>query len=196
MHLSGLSDKYSNSDRDDADSNHLICCYFKLDNNSLLKAVCLIDMVFYLVALTFNLPWTVMEMLGISSVLGADHLLLHIGYTCIMVGNLLLLIFSIHFKMKYRKYNMMLRNCYFETYHLSRIIWAIFSSLTAAGILYYMYRLDDSVQQKQGFSKFKKISNMFCIVYFVYALFCLSSSIGFKRSWYGLTNKDINFYFS
>ncbi len=196
MHLSTSPDKYSQSDIDDTDSNYLICCYFKLYNNSLLKAVCLIDMVFFLVSLTFNLPWTVMEIIGVSSVLGADHLVLHIGFSCIMIGNLLLLIYSIHFKIKYRKYNMMLRNCYFETYYYSRIVWALLSSLTALGIFYYMYKLDDSVQQKQGFSKFRKISNMFCIVYFVYALFCMSSSNGFKRSWYGLTNKDINFYFS
>lgn len=196
MHLSSSPDKYSNSEVDDSESSYLICCYFKLYNNSLLKAVCLIDMVFFLVSLTFNLPWTVMEMLGISGVLGADHLMLHVAFTGIMVGNLVLLIYSIHFKMKYRKYNMMLRNCYFETYYYSRIVWSILSSLTAAGILFYMYQLNESVQQKQGFSKFRKISNMFCIVYFVYALFCVSSSCGFKRSWYGLTSKDINFYFS
>ena len=196
MHSGGPYDKLNPSDSEDGESNYLLCCYFKLYNNSLLKSVCLIDMVFYLVMLTFNLAWTTIEVFGKASLVGADNLVFYVAYTSIMVGNLVLLVYSIHFKVKYRKFNMLMKNCYFEAYFYMRIAWGLISSLTSAGIFVYMLSIKPAPDRERDFNKFKQVSNMFCIVYVLYALFCFASSRGFQRSWYGLTNKDINFYFS
>ena len=177
------------------ESNHLICCYFRLANSSLLNTICLIDMLFYLVALTFNLTWTLFEVFRTDGALGANELPLHILYATIMILNVLVLGYSIHFKLKFRKYNMLVRNTYFEVYYYLRIVWGLLSCCFLLAIFILLLTATVDQQRFLHFKQFFKISNIFSLLYVLYSVFCFSSSRGFKKSWYGMLNKDINFYF-
>ena len=199
MHLHAQVTKAeSAAGSDGAEGNFLVCCFFRLYNSSLLNAVCLIDMIFFLITLSFNLVWALLEIFGKSKSVNTDSLVMEIGYGLIMFGNVLTLVYAIHFKVNFRKYNMLVKNWYFKGYYYLRIVWGVFGSLLAVTILIY---LNFYVQRTQGQSsaeskRFMRISNMFSVVYLVYSVFCFSSSKGFRRSWYSMLSKDIDFYFS
>lgn len=178
-----------------SDSNNLICCYFRLYNNSLLKTICLIDMIFYMIALTFNITWTLFEVFGNSQALGTNAKYLNGLYATIMVMNVAVLIYAIHFKFNFRKYNMLVRNKYFETYYYLRIIWGVISTLVAIVIFILLITAKVNLEEFPNFPKFFRFSNIFSLLYLIYAGFCFSSSPGFKKSWYGMLSKDISFYF-
>lgn len=181
------------------DSNFLLCCYLRLYNNSLLNAVCLVDTVFYLVALSFNLTWTTIEIFSAASSVNINRNLLHIGYGAIMIGNVVNLIYAIHFKTKYRKYNVLVKNEYFSCYFYLRIIWGVASTLLSIVIFIYLMTLaapttgDKAVHE---FYNFRRTSNLFSVVYLLYSVFCFFSSPGFQAAWYGMQAKDVDFYFS
>jgi hypothetical protein len=182
------------------DSNFLLCCYLRLYNNSLLNAVCLVDTVFYLVALSFNLTWTTIEIFSAASYVNINRNLLHIAYGAIMLGNVINLIYAIHFKTKYRKYNVLLKNGYFSCYYHLRIFWGVTSTLLSAIIFAYLMSLAAPTSGGDKalieFNNFKRTSNLFSVVYLLYSIFCFFSSFGFKAAWYGMQAKDVDFYFS
>lgn len=178
-----------------AESNYLLCCFFRLYNNSLLNTICLIDMLFYLVALTFNLTWTLFEVINNREALGSNGVPLHILYSVIMAFNVAVLIYSIHFKLKYRKYNMLVRNTYFEVYYYLRICWGLLSCSLSIAIFVLLLTAHVDQHRFSHFKQFFRISNIFSLLYLLYAIFCFSSSPGFKKSWYAMLAKDINFYF-
>lgn len=182
----------------DADGNYLICCFFRLYNGSLLNAVCLIDMIFFLITLSFNLVWALLEIFGKSKAIETDNIILEIGYGLIMLGNVLMLVYAIHFKVYYRKYNMLVKNWYFNLYYKLRICWGILGSFVAILILVYLNYFHPRASQETNpeSRRFLRISNIFSVIYIVYSAFCMSSSRGFRLSWYGMLSKDINFYFS
>lgn len=178
-----------------ADSNFLICCYFRLYNNSLLKTICLIDMIFYLMVLTFNLTWTLFEVFDNARALGGRSTALHGLYGTILFLNVLVLAYAVHFKFKYRKFNMLVRNTYFEVYYYLRIFWGLVSTIFALTIFIILMTTKVNRQEYPNFPKFVRFSNIFSLVYVLYSAFCFSSSPGFKKSWYGMLSKDISFYF-
>lgn len=186
------------SSSDNPDSNFLICCFFRLYNSSLLNAVCLIDMIFFLITLSFNLVWALLEIFGKSKSVDTNSLIMELGYGLIMFGNVLVLIYAIHFKVNFRRYNMLVKNWYFKGYYYMRITWGIIGSILAITILIYLnfYAQKTQNQNNPESKRFLRISNMFSILYIVYSAFCLSSSKGFRLSWYGMLSKDIDFYFS
>src|SRR3990167_5923 len=174
------------------DSNFLLCCYLRLYNNSLLNAVCLVDTVFYLVALSFNLTWTTIEIFSAASTLSINRNLLHIAYGTIMMGNVLNLIYAIHFKIKYRKYNVLVKNGYFSCYFYLRIVWGVTSTLLSIVIFVYLMSLAPPTTGEKAvheFNNFKRTSNLFSIVYLLYSVFCFFSSQGFQAAWYGMQSK-------
>ena len=183
---------------DNADANFLVCCFFRLYNSSLLNAVCLIDMIFFLITLSFNLVWALLEIFGKSKSVDTDSLVMEVGYGLIMIGNVVVLIYAIHFKVNFRRYNMLVKNWYFKGYYYMRIIWGVIGSLLAVTILVYLnfYAQKMQNQTTPESRRFLKISNMFSVVYIVYSIFCFSSSKGFRLSWFGMLSKDIDFYFS
>lgn len=177
------------------DSNFLICCYFRLYNNSLLRTICLIDMIFYLMALTFNFTWTLFEVFGNAQALGKNAIWLHALYGTIMIMNVLVLIYAIHFKFNYRKFNMLVKNTYFEVYYYLRIIWGTVSTCFAMIIFFILISTKVNLEEYPNYPKFFRFSNIFSLLYVMYSVFCFSSSPGFKKSWYGMLSKDISFYF-
>ena len=178
-----------------SDSNYLICCYFRLYNSSLLKTICLIDMIFYIMALTFNVTWSLFEVIDNSQAFGGRATILHILYGGIMFMNVVVLLYAIHFKFKYRKYNMLVKNGYFEWYYYLRIVWGLLSSCIAVAVFATLVTMKVDVKQYPNFPRFYRISNIFSLSYLIYSAFCFSSSPGFKKSWYQMLSKDINFYF-
>lgn len=193
--MSTLTQKVNAEQPIPSNSNFLICCYFRLYNNSLLKTICLIDMIFYLMALTFNLTWTLFEVFGNAQALGNKSTILHCLYGTIMVMNVAVLIYAIHFKCNYRKYNMLVRNRYFETYYYLRILWGTISTCIALAIFILLVTTKVDLKEYPNFPKFFRFSNIFSLLYILYSVFCFSSSPGFKKSWYGMLSKDISFYF-
>lgn len=192
--MSTLSQKVQ-VDQQPADHNFLICCYFRLYNNSLLRTICIIDMIFLLMVLTFNLTWTLFEVFGNLQALGKTAVLLHVLYGAMMVMNVIVLIYAVHFKFKYRKFNMLVRNSYFEVYYCLRIAWGVMSCGLALAIFIILITSKVDTHEYPNFPKFFRISNMFSLIYVLYSVFCFSSSPGFKKSWYGMLSKDISFYF-
>lgn len=185
------------SDNDPTEGNHLLCGYLRLYNNSLLNAVCLIDMVFYLVALTFNLTWTLIEVLGQSHSLAGNSPVLHLCYGAIMLGNVLVLVYAVHFKIYYRRYNVLVKNTYFNTYYYMRICWGVMCCVLAVVVfVWLMTQVKGPEADTYEFHRFRRTSNLFSIVYVVYAAFGFASSAGFRKSWYGMLSKDVNFYYS
>lgn len=179
----------------------LMCGFFKLENSALLKSVCLIDIIFFLVALIFNATWTGIEISGSGSSVCINTPFLYGSYGAIMLGNVALIIYAIHFKKNFRRFNMTVNNCYFEGYYYLRIMWAVVSTILTIGILLDLYWLETHAEAgrknpSKEFLQFRQISTIFSVIYILYSVFCLSSSSGFRNSWRGMLNKDIEFYFS
>lgn len=194
--MNSLSEKVRGTSQPVKETSHLICCYFRLKHNSLLRTICLIDILFYTITLTFNLTWTLFEFVGkTSAALGPIEVPLHILYGTIILFNAILLVYSIHFKINYRKYNMLVRNKYFEVYFYLRILWGIMSCCVFFTIFILLLTAKTDQAQFPHFKQYVRISNIFSLLYVIYAVFCFSSSPGFKQSWYGMLLKDIDFYF-
>ena len=181
------------------ETNLLLCCCVRLGYSAYLKTLCLVDTVFYLIAFCFNLTWTLLEILSRNTSVYINSTILHIIYGSIMLGNVVILLYSIHFKLYHRKFNVLGYNTYFDIYFYLRILWGV--GAVVASMLIIVYLEVNSTGQSDAasseeFLKFKRTSNTFSSVYVIYALFVFLSSRGFNLSWYGLLAKDINFYFS
>ena len=199
MHLQTQNPANGTERKMEEEGNYLICCFFRLYDRSLLNAVCLIDMIFYLITLSFNLVWVLLEIFGKTEAVGkVNSIAIQIGYAIIMISNVMVLVYAIHFKINYKKYNMMVKNWYFNIYYHMRICLGILGSLLALIIIAYLNFFTSRKNSKENAEhmRFLRISNIFSVVYIIYSAFCLSSSRGFRLSWYGMISKDIDFYFS
>jgi len=182
---------------DPSESNYLLCNkWVKQNNASLLGAVCLVDIVFYLVVIISNFTWTMLNFTSADGNL-RDNLPVYL-YGVLVVGDLIVLFYSIHFKIFYKKFNIQVNNAYFNIYHYLRMAWSILSCLLALSIFLFtqIIHIRSSTPEAPQHYEFQTASNIFSVIYLIYAIFCFSSASGFSAAWYGLLSKDINFYFS
>lgn len=189
-------DKKENSPPDAKVSHNLCFCYVKLYSQPYLNTVCLIDMIFYLLTLTFNLTWLIIDIAGGTKTIGTqNNLTFHLFFGIIMFGNAIILAYAIHFKLHWRQYNSQVKNGYFKGYFYFRSIWALLSVLVCLILLIYLLTRNTTTNPEE-FNKFRRISNLFSILYVLYSAFIISSSSEFKNAWYSLLSKDIDFYYS